>query len=146
MTRQNLILSIQNNALSANLEGGVFDFVLALPGQASSPHTHRAYFRWVDQYLVDVAGLTPTRGAQRIARMRRLPVVTLLSSLSAPQLRAWMGILSGRAHGKQGLNQARAAVGEDRVAVAELARPETEKAGGAAFPGPHERRAVKGLS
>ncbi len=110
MTRQNLILSIQNNALSANLEGGVFDFVLALPGQASSPHTHRAYFRWVDQYLVDVAGLTPTRGAQRIARMRRLPVVTLLSSLSAPQLRAWMGILSGRAHGKQGLNQARAAV------------------------------------
>jgi hypothetical protein len=33
----------------------------ALPGRTSSPHTQRAYFRWVDTYLVDVAGLKPTR-------------------------------------------------------------------------------------
>jgi len=26
-----------------------FDLVLALPGQVSSPHTHRAYFRWVER-------------------------------------------------------------------------------------------------
>ncbi|MDZ4770107.1 MAG: site-specific integrase [Chloroflexota bacterium] len=87
-----------------------FDFVLALPGQASSRHTHRAYFRWVDQYLSDVAGLEITRGDQRLNRMRQLPVGLLQTHLSAAQLRAWIGILVGRGHGKQGLDQARAAV------------------------------------
>lgn len=84
--------------------------MLALPGQVSSPHTHRAYYRWVDQYLVDVAGLNATSGDQRVERMRRLSVKLLQTVLTPAQLRAWMGKLVQGGHGKQGLNQARAAI------------------------------------
>lgn len=87
-----------------------FNFLLALPGRTSSPHTQRAYFRWVDQYLVDMAGLKPTQGDSRILRMSALPVHTLQACLSAQQFRAWLGMLVGRGHGKQGIEQARAAV------------------------------------
>src|SRR5829696_4646493 len=87
-----------------------FNFVLALPGQASSPHTARAYFRWVDQFLVDVAGWEPSAHDARIDRMQRLPVSVLVSSLTPAQVRAWLGMLVRRNHGKQGLQQARAAV------------------------------------
>jgi integrase len=87
-----------------------FNFALTLPGRASSRHTQRAYFRWVDRYLADVAGLPLTSGAKRVRRMHALPVNTLVASLSAPQLRAWLGILSNENHGKQGLGQARAAI------------------------------------
>jgi integrase len=86
-----------------------FNFLLALPGRASSPHTQRAYFRWVDQYLCDVAGLKPTTGDARLHRMQNLPVAVLQASLSAAQFRAWLGMLA-RSHGKQGIGQARAAV------------------------------------
>jgi integrase len=87
-----------------------FNFADALPGRASSRHTQRAYFRWVDQYLADIAGLKPTDGQARVVRMSGLPVVTLRDCLSAPQLRAWLGMLNRAGHGKQGLNQARAAI------------------------------------
>ncbi|MFW5708950.1 MAG: tyrosine-type recombinase/integrase [Chloroflexota bacterium] len=87
-----------------------FNFYLALPGRASSPHTQRAYFRWVDTYLADVAGLKPMRGDSRINRMQSLPVPVLQKTLSAPQLRAWLGRLIQRGHGKQGIDQARAAI------------------------------------
>lgn len=90
--------------------GLVFDFTLALPGQASSRHTHRAYFRWVDQFLVDTAGMKPTRGAQRLDRMRRLPVRVLEGVLTPAGVRAWLGMLVKRDHGKQGLSQARASI------------------------------------
>jgi site-specific recombinase XerD len=87
-----------------------FNFYLALPGRSSSIHTQRAYFRWIDTYLVDMAGLKPTSGDLRIARMSMLPVKTLYESISAAQLRAWLGILVSRGHGRQGIDQARAAV------------------------------------
>lgn len=87
-----------------------FNFVMALPGQASSPHTARAYYRWVDQFLVDVAGWEPSAGDARADRMQRLPVGVLVSSLTPAQVRAWLGVLVRRNHGKQGLQQARAAV------------------------------------
>ncbi len=87
-----------------------FNFALALPGRASSMHTQRAYFRWVDTYLVDMAGFQATQGPKRIARMHALPVQVLQEVLTAQQLRAWLGILIGRKHGKQGVDQARAAV------------------------------------
>ncbi len=90
--------------------GMTFNFALALPGQASSPHTARAYFRWVDQFLVDVAGWKPSTGDLRRDRMQHLPVGVLRDSLSPAQVRAWLGILVRRNHGKQGLQQARAAV------------------------------------
>jgi integrase len=93
-----------------------FNFAMALPGRASSIHTRRAYFRWVDQFLVDVAGLKSTQGDSRVIRMQSLPILTLRDCLSAAQVRAWLGILAGRGHGKQGLDQARAAV----VTLAEL--------------------------
>lgn len=87
-----------------------FNFYLALPGRSSSLHTQRAYFRWVDLYLVDVAGLNPTTGDARIHRMSNLPVRLLQESLSAAQFRAWLGLLARRGHGKQGIDQARAAI------------------------------------
>ena len=90
--------------------GLTFNFLLALPGRASSRHTQRAYFRWVDQYLVDVAGLKPTQGDARLLRMSALPVATLHASLSAAQVRAWLGMLAAQGHGKQGVDQARAAL------------------------------------
>ena len=83
---------------------------MALPGRTSSRHTQRAYFRWVDTYLADVAGLKPTQGDQRIHRMSALPVRILAESISAAQLRAWLGVLAGQGHGKQGIDQARAAI------------------------------------
>ncbi|GAB4529717.1 MAG: tyrosine recombinase XerC [Anaerolineae bacterium] len=90
--------------------GLTFNFVRALPGRASSPHTQRAYYRWIDTYLVDTAGLEPTRGPLRIVRMESLHVATLQHILTAPQLRAWLGMLVQRGQGKQGVDQARAAV------------------------------------
>ncbi len=86
------------------------NFAMLLSGQASSRHTHRAYFRWIDRYLVDVAGMKPSRGAMRVQRMCTLPLATVRDSLSAPQLRAWLGLLAKSGQGKQALNQARASV------------------------------------
>ncbi len=98
-----------NEIVSGSL-GLTFNFALALPGQASSQHTARAYFRWVDQFLVDVAGWQPSEGQQRLDRMQRLPTDVLHTSLTPAQVRAWLGMLVMRKHGKQGLQQARAAV------------------------------------
>ncbi len=84
--------------------------MLALPGRASSAHTQRAYFRWIDAYLVATGGLKPVTGLQRLERMSALPVALLQSTLSAAQLRAWLGALAQEGHGKQGISQARAAV------------------------------------
>lgn len=87
-----------------------YNFVLALPGRASSAHTQRAYFRWVDAYLVATGGLKPSAGLARLARMSALPVPLLQATLTPPQFRAWLGSLAQQQHGKQGLNQARAAI------------------------------------
>lgn len=87
-----------------------FDFTALLAGRASSIHTQRAYLRWVDHYLVAIGGLRPSAGDTRLRRMSALPVDLLRKTLSAPQLRAWLGMLVAEGHGKQGLNQARAAI------------------------------------
>jgi len=98
-----------NRAL-AQSDGPAFNLLALLPGRASSIHTQRAYYRWIDHFLVTVAGLKPTAGDARFRRMGALPVDTLQKCLSAPQLRAWLGILATDGHGRQGLNQARAAI------------------------------------
>jgi integrase len=100
------------NALTVTdgLSNVTFNFAALLPGRASSIHTQRAYYRWIDLYLADVAGLKSTDGVARYTRMSALPVRVLLDSLSAPQLRAWLGKLVKEGHGKQGLTQARAAI------------------------------------
>jgi integrase len=99
----------ENSSLAAHDEL-TFNFLLTLPGRASSRHSQRAYYRWIDQYLVDVAGWKPTEADARLQRMSALPVTTLRNVLSAPQLRAWLGKLAQGGHGKQGITQARAAV------------------------------------
>lgn len=100
----------RRNLDEVDTSGLTFNFAAVLPGRASSRHSQRAYFRWVDTYLVDLAGMQATKGDQRIARMMALPIPVLQSVLSAPQLRAWLGMLIGRGHGKQGLDQARASI------------------------------------
>ena len=97
----------RDTALVPSADSLTFNLTLALPGRASSTHTQRAYYRWIDQYLVDVAGLKPSAGAMRYQRMSALPLPLLHDSLSAPQLRAWLGRLAAAGHGRQGVNQAR---------------------------------------
>jgi integrase len=99
-----------------------FNFALALPGRASSYHSQRAYFRWIDTFLVDIGDMKPSKGDARVTRMHSLPVHTLQETLSARQLRAWLGMLASRGHGKQGIDQARASVVTlaDLLAEAEL--------------------------
>jgi integrase len=87
-----------------------FDFAAVLAGRASSQHTQRAYARWVDRYLEDMAGLEPTTGPDRMRRMRNLPLAALLPAMSPSSLRAWLGRLAEEGQGKQGLTQARAAL------------------------------------
>lgn len=87
-----------------------FNFASVLPGRASSPHTARAYYRWVDTYLVDMAEMKPTRGDNRLYRMQTLPVEALQTLLNPAMLRTWLGKLMGRNHGKQGITQAHAAI------------------------------------
>ncbi len=101
---------VQSDLLLPEDSGLTFNFAMALPGRASSRHTQRAYFRWVDQYLADIAGLKLTSGDSRLVRMTALPVRILQESLSAQQLRAWLGKLAAAGHGKQGIDQARAAI------------------------------------
>ena len=87
-----------------------FDLLHALPGRTSSPHTHRAYYRWIDAWLADHAGLPRTRGDRRIARMRALPLGVLGETLSAARLRAWLGWLAEKGQSRPSIDQARAAV------------------------------------
>ena len=87
-----------------------FDLLHALPGRTSSPHTHRAYYRWVDAWLVDNAGLPRTRGDRRIARMRALPLDALCETLTAARLRAWLGWLAQQGQSRPSIEQARAAI------------------------------------
>lgn len=107
---RNLLTRTTGIALPDEAKNATFNFLLALPGRTSSPHTQRAYFRWIDTYLADIAGIKPASGDERIRRMSALPVKLLYESISAAQLRAWLGMLAGQGHGKQGIDQARAAV------------------------------------
>jgi integrase len=94
-----------------------FNLAAALPGRASSRHTQRAYFRWIDNYLAYIGGRKPAASvAGRDLLMMALPVPALQRALSAAQLRAWLGRLVQDNHSKQGINQARAAI----VTLAEL--------------------------
>src|SRR5215207_7176835 len=90
--------------------GLYFNLYVMLPGRASSIHTQRAYFRWVDEYLAAHTGMRPTQGEDRERRMQALPIDIVRVNMGAPQLRAWLGRLVGEGHGKQGVNQARAAI------------------------------------
>jgi integrase len=109
-TARTLVVTGVGGSLASPAASAVFNFALALPGRASSRHSHRAYFRWVDTYLSAVFGWPVLEGEARRARMAALPVPALETALSASQLRAWLGMLAQQGHGRQGLNQARAAL------------------------------------
>ena len=98
------------SSLSTEATSLTFNFLLSLPGRASSPHTQRAYFRWVDNYLEDIVSIPSTKGDKRIQKMSRLSIPILQEVLTARQLRAWLGTLAQRGHGKQGIDQARASI------------------------------------
>ncbi|MCY4525218.1 MAG: hypothetical protein OXB89_01300, partial [Anaerolineaceae bacterium] len=100
----------EETALTTRKDAGPsFDLLHALPGRTSSPHTHRAYYRWIDVWLVDHAGLPRTRGDKRIARMRALPLAALRETLSAGRLRAWLGWLGEKGQNRTSIGQARGA-------------------------------------
>jgi integrase len=87
-----------------------FDFTRVLPRRTSSLNTQRAYYRWVDRYLVDVAGLKATRGDNRLKRMENLPIKSLQRHLTPRKLSNWLNRLAEDGQSRQGLDQARATV------------------------------------
>lgn len=87
-----------------------FNFGALLEGHVSSRHTVRAYYRWIDSFLVAHTALKPSKAEARRQRMEALPLQLLLPLMAPQVLRAWLGRLSRDEHGKQGLGQARAAV------------------------------------
>jgi integrase len=87
-----------------------FNLMAVLPGRASSRHSQRAYIRWIERYLGDMAGLKRPKSASREIMMSAIPVEPLLSCMTATTLRAWLGSLVNEGHGRQGINQARASV------------------------------------
>ncbi|MEO1288633.1 MAG: tyrosine-type recombinase/integrase [Chloroflexota bacterium] len=87
-----------------------FDFTNALPKRTQSPNTQRAYYRWVDRYLVDVAGLKATRGEERLTRMQNLPVKSLQRHMTQRKFINWLNRLVEDGQGRQALDQARATI------------------------------------
>lgn len=87
-----------------------FDFTKALPKRTSSSNTQRAYYRWVDRYLVDTAGLKATQGDERYKRMQSLPLKSLQRHLTARKLKNWLNRLAENGQGRQALDQARATI------------------------------------
>ncbi len=87
-----------------------FDFTKALPKRTTSANTQRAYYRWVDRYLVDIAGLKATNGNDRIKRMEDLPIKSLQRHLTQRKLRNWLNRLVEDGQGRQALDQARATI------------------------------------
>jgi integrase len=88
----------------------IFNFSGALSARTISENTRRAYYRWVDQYLVDNADNKPTRGEARLRRMERLKVLVLRRILNARRLETWLAKLAGENHSRQSLDQARASI------------------------------------
>lgn len=87
-----------------------FDLTVALPQRTASANTQRAYYRWVDRYLSDVAGLKATRGDERHRRMQNLPMRSLQKHLTPRKLKNWLNRLVEDGQGRQALDQARATI------------------------------------
>ena len=87
-----------------------FDFTKVLPKRTTSANTQRAYYRWIDRYLVDVAGLKATGGTERMRRMENLPLRSLERHLTKRKLKNWLDRLVEEGQGRQALDQARATI------------------------------------
>ncbi len=87
-----------------------YDLSAALNRRGMSAHTQRAYFRWIDRYLHEVAGLKATRGDDRQRRMQNLPMKSLKKHLTPRKLQNWLDRLVESGQGRQALDQARATI------------------------------------
>jgi integrase len=87
-----------------------FNLVAALPHHTASTNTQRAYYRWIDRYLTDAGRLKPLAGDARLARMSKLPMATLSRIVQARPFEKWLQTLVQAGQGRQGLDQARAAI------------------------------------
>ncbi len=93
-----------------------FDFTAVIAKRTRSVNTQRAYYRWIERFLEDVANLPAPTTDLREARMKKLPLTPLRRSLVAQQFVAWLNSLAAEGHGRQSLDQARASI----VTLAEL--------------------------
>lgn len=93
-----------------------FDFTAVISKRTRSVNTQRAYYRWIERYLDDVANLPAPTADLREARMKKLPLTPLKRSLVAQKFVAWLNSLVEEGHGRQSLDQARASI----VTMAEL--------------------------
>lgn len=87
-----------------------FDLTKALPKRTSSTNTQRAYYRWIDRYLTDIASLKATQGTERIKRMENLPIKSLQRHLTPRKFTNWLNRLVEDGQGRQALDQARATI------------------------------------
>lgn len=87
-----------------------FDLTRALPERTTSANTQRAYYRWIDRYLVDQIGIKPTQGDARLQRMQRLAVKSMRRYITPRRLRTWLETLAQEGCSRQSLDQARASV------------------------------------
>lgn len=93
-----------------------FDFTAVIAKRTRSVNTQRAYYRWIERYMEDVANLPAPTTDLREARMKKLPLTPLKRSLVAQRFVAWLNSLVEEGHGRQSLDQARASI----VTLAEL--------------------------
>lgn len=93
-----------------------FDLTRALPAHTDSLHTQRAYYRWVDRYLVEVAQMKKVPPHDRPDRLRRLPIKTVARALTARRFTRWLNDHADAGMVRASLDQARAAI----VTLAEL--------------------------
>lgn len=70
-----------------------------------SLHTQRAYTRWIKQWMLEVGRVAP-----RDYDLEALEVPSILPTLGAANLKAWLGRLKIKKLGKQSLGQAKAAI------------------------------------
>lgn len=87
-----------------------YDLTKTIQSRTTSVNTQRAYFRWVDQYLVDVAGLKATTGDDRLKRMEDLPIKSFQRHLTPRKLKNWLDNLADEGRSRQTLDQARATI------------------------------------
>ncbi len=90
-----------------------------------SLHTQRAYLRWINQYMHEVAGLD-----QETYNPAAVEVPTVLAVIGAANLKAWLGRLKVRKLGKQSIGQAKAAIVWLAQLMADMERAEYDLAAG----------------
>jgi site-specific recombinase XerD len=90
-----------------------------------SPHTQRAYQRWIKEYLAMVYGVKTKK-----IDITKLNVIMVKDSLVPAPLKAWLGALKAKKLGKQSIMQAKASIVWIAQFMADLERIDYEVAAG----------------